>query len=221
MAGDETTDLWPAVGRDDLLTGCITGALPAGYRGHIDTDQAEFEEVDLGGATLGGCELRNLVMRGGSAARCRIERSRLFAVRFEGVDLTGLEFRPGSKLERVSFIDCKLAFVNSYDVVFDGVKFSGCQMRESRFNTITMKAVSMHRCDLTGSSFDRIEAAKPGDLDIRACTIDDTSGLGLTRNLRVDAAQGLMIADALLKSNGIDIGPDLADDHDRPVEDPH
>jgi len=208
MSSDETTDLGSLAAEETVLTGHVTGALPAGFDAPLDTDDAQLVGADLHDARILDGRWSSTTVTGSDLGRTQWEATRLADVDFEDCDLTGLQVLDKTVFERVTFTNCKLAYSNWFDCVLDDVRFVNCHFRESRFASMTMRAVIAATSDFTGATFDRMELRGVGDFDLRGSTIEETSGLPHIRGLRVDTTQAAAIGAALLAAHGIVVADD-------------
>jgi uncharacterized protein YjbI with pentapeptide repeats len=135
-------------------------------------EESRLERVDLGGGRLAhlslsdveleGCNLANSDVRGGSAWRARIERSRL----------TGVSWTEGL-LRDVVVSDCRIDLASFAATRLEQVVFERCLLMQADFQEANLRAVRFVECDLTEADlmdarFDRCE--------LRGCTIDGVRG---------------------------------------------
>ena len=142
----------------------VRGAdLRAGDLSGLRLGECELEEVTLDEARLAGAGATDVVVRGGSWANVRAERSTLRRVRVERLRATGVTLSEAelvdvdvsearldlatfrlARLERVAFVDCRL----------DEADFGGARLVSVRFDRC-----SLTRAVLTGSQLERCELA--------------------------------------------------------------
>jgi uncharacterized protein YjbI with pentapeptide repeats len=142
-------------------------------------EESRLERVDLGGGRLAhlslsdveleSCNLANADVRGGSAWRARIARSRL----------TGLSWTEGMIRDTV-LSDCRIDLSSFAATRLDQVVFERCLVMQVDFQEATLRAVRFVDCDLTEAdvtqaSFDRCE--------LRGCTIDGMRGAERLRGI--------------------------------------
>ena len=135
-------------------------------------EEARLDRVDVGGGRLAhlslsdveleGCNLANADVRGGSAWRARIARSRL----------TGVSWTEGLVRDAV-LSDCRIDLSSFAATRFDQVIFERCLLMQADFQEANLRAVRFVDCDLTEADlmdarFDRCE--------LRGCTIDGIRG---------------------------------------------
>jgi uncharacterized protein YjbI with pentapeptide repeats len=142
-------------------------------------EEARLERVDLSGGRLAhlslsdveleGCNLANADVRGGSAWRARIARSRL----------TGVSWTEGLMRDSV-LSDCRIDLSSFAATRLDQVVFERCLLMQADFQEASLRAVRFVDCDLseadlTDARFDRCE--------LRGCTIDAIRGAERLRGI--------------------------------------
>jgi uncharacterized protein YjbI with pentapeptide repeats len=142
-------------------------------------EEARLERVDLSGGRLAhlslsdveleGCNLANADVRGGSAWRTRIARSRL----------TGVSWTEGLMRDSV-LSDCRIDLSSFAATRLDQVVFERCLLMQADFQEASLRAVRFVDCDLseadlTDARFDRCE--------LRGCTIDAIRGAERLRGI--------------------------------------
>jgi uncharacterized protein YjbI with pentapeptide repeats len=142
-------------------------------------EEARLERVDLGASRLAhlslsdveldSCNLANADVRGGSAWRARIVRSRL----------TGVSWTEGLVRDAV-LSDCRIDLSSFAATRLEQVVFERCLLMQADFQEANLRAVRFVDCDLTeadlaGARFDRCE--------LRGCTIDGIRGAERLRGI--------------------------------------
>jgi uncharacterized protein YjbI with pentapeptide repeats len=142
-------------------------------------EEARLERVDLGSGRLAhlalsdveleSCNLANADVRGGSAWRARIARSRL----------TGLSWTEGLVRDTV-LSDCRVDLSSFAATRFDQVVFERCLLMQADFQDASLRAVRFVDCDLT--ELDVTQASFAG-CELRGCTLDGMRGADRLRGL--------------------------------------
>jgi uncharacterized protein YjbI with pentapeptide repeats len=132
----------------------------APYPPDLDEDAepvAELEDLDdtvADGFDWANRQARRLFVRRAEVRRCRLTGAELAESRLEDVtfedcrlDLVGLR---GATLERVVFRDCRMAECELNAAVLTDVLFESCELRQATFSGVRVKRVELRGCDLTG-----------------------------------------------------------------------
>ena len=142
-------------------------------------EEARLERVDLAGgrlahlslsdAELESCNLANADVRGGSAWRTRIARSRL----------TGVAWHEGLIRDTV-LCDCRVDLSSFGATRLDQVVFERCLLMQVDFQETSLRRVRFVDCDLTEADVGdaRFEAC-----ELRGCTIDGMRGAERLRGI--------------------------------------
>jgi uncharacterized protein YjbI with pentapeptide repeats len=135
----------------------------------VDLSSARLARLALSDVELDSCNLANADVRGASAWRTRIARSRL----------TGLTWTEGLIRDTV-LSDCRVDLASFAATRLDQVIFERCLLMQADFQEATLRAVRFVDCDLTaadlmGARFDRCE--------LRGCTIDGIRGAERLRGI--------------------------------------
>jgi uncharacterized protein YjbI with pentapeptide repeats len=140
-------------------------------------EESRLERVDLSGGRLArlslsdveleSCNLANADVRGGSAWRARIARSRL----------TGLSWHEGLIRDTV-LSDCRIDLSSFAATRLERVVFERCLLVQADFQEANLRAVRFVDCDLTEAD---ISQAQFTGCELRGCTID---GLRAAERLR-------------------------------------
>ena len=135
-------------------------------------EESRLERVDLSGARLAhlslsdveleSANLANANVRGGSAWRVRIGRSRL----------TGISWHEGMIRDTV-LSDCRIDLSSFAATRMDQVVFERCLLMQVDLQQATLRAVRFQDCDLTEAD---VSEARFERCELRGCTIDGMRG---------------------------------------------
>ncbi len=173
-----------------------------------------YADADLRDLDLADTHLSDGRITGLKAQRTRLEKLRVVSVEFSGCDLASLHWTE-SRISRVVFRDCKLMGAALEDVTLDNVLFekcrldystltriraagpvifSGCSMRETTFVASDLGAAAVDSCDLRLTEFD---GGSYRGLDLRGNDLSKLRGLSSLKQIVIDRAQTLQLAEAL------------------------
>jgi uncharacterized protein YjbI with pentapeptide repeats len=124
----------------------------------VDLSSGRLSHLALSDVELEGCNLANADVRGGSAWRARIVRSRL----------TGLSWTEGMVRDTV-LSDCRIDLSSFAATRFDQVVFERCLLMQADFQEASLRAVRFVDCDLTELDASQASFAR---CELRGCTID-------------------------------------------------
>lgn len=182
---------------------------------------AELRDLDLADTHLIDGRITGL-----KAQRTRLDKLRVDSVEFSGCDLAALQWTD-SKFSRAVFRDCKLMGATLEDVTLDNVLFenckldystfirvrttgpvifSKCSLRETTFTAADLGAALINDCDLRLTEFD---GGKYRRLDLRGNDLSQLRGLASLKEIIIDKAQTLQLADALAAELSVTYGEDL------------
>jgi uncharacterized protein YjbI with pentapeptide repeats len=135
----------------------------------VDLSAGRLAHLSLSDVELESCNLANADVRGGSAWRARIERSRL----------TGVSWSEGLVRDTV-LSDCRIDLSSFAATRLEQVVFERCLLMQADFQEASLRAVRFVDCDLTEADlmdarFDRCE--------LRGCTIDGIRGAARLRGI--------------------------------------
>ncbi|MFJ2514109.1 pentapeptide repeat-containing protein [Streptomyces griseoviridis] len=213
----------PALDEPGLSLSDVTSL--EGGRGRL----AEFHyaDGDLRDLDLADTHLLDGRIAGLKAQRTRLERLRVDSVEFIRCDLASPQWAD-SRISRSVFRDCKLLGAAFEDVTLDNVLFenckldysaltrvratgpvifSACSLRETTFAAADLSNTLIDDCDLRLTEFD---GGKYRGLDLRGNTLSQLRGLSSLRQVVIDRAQTLQLAEALAAELDITFGEDLA-----------
>jgi uncharacterized protein YjbI with pentapeptide repeats len=135
----------------------------------FDLSGGRLAHLSLSDVELEGCNLANAEVRGGSAWRAWIARSRL----------TGVSWTEGM-VRDVVLSDCRIDLSSFAATRLEQVVFERCLLMQADFQEANLRAVRFVECDLTeadlmGARFERCE--------LRGCTIDGIRGADRLRGV--------------------------------------
>ncbi|WP_198358367.1 pentapeptide repeat-containing protein [Streptomyces fildesensis] len=187
-----------------------------------------YADADLRELDLADTHLLDGRITGLKAQRTRLEKLRVDSVEVTGCDLASLQWTD-SKVSRSVFRDCKLMGATLEDVTLDHVLFenckidystftrlratgpvifSKCSLRETTFTAADLGAALIDDCDLRLTEFD---GGKYRGLDLRDNDLSQLRGLGCLKQIVIDRAQKLQLAEALTAELDVTFGEDLDD----------
>ncbi|MDT0323163.1 pentapeptide repeat-containing protein [Streptomyces millisiae] len=214
----------PAFNEPGLYLSNVTSL--EGGRGRL----AEFQyaDADLRDLDLADTHMLDGRITGLKAQRTRLEKLRVDSVEFISCDLASLQWTD-SKISRSVFRDCKLMGATLEDVTLDNVLFENCKLdystltrvraagpvifsksslRETTFAAADLTSTLIDDCDLRLTEFD---GGKYRGLDLRGNTLSQLRGLSSLKQVIVDQAQMLQLAEALAAELDVTFGEDLDD----------
>jgi uncharacterized protein YjbI with pentapeptide repeats len=169
----------------------------------LGTEGSQICDFQFGDVSVRTLEVRNLRLLSGKIRAVHFDTCRLLGARFEGVTLQHAVFT-GCKLDYSAFDQARAA---------GPVIFAGCSLREAEFTG----------CDLTGSLFDdcdlRLAGFGPGSYrgcDLRGNDLSAISGVHHLKNVVIDHAQTIQLAQALAAELDVTFGDDLSDRPEQP-----
>lgn len=197
-----------------------------GGRGRV----AEFHyaDADLRDLDLADTRLMDGRITALNARRTRLEKLRIDSVELSGCELASLRWTD-SAVSRTVFRDCKLMGAVLEDVTLDNVLFenckldygtltrvratgpvifSACSLRETTFVSSDLGAALIDDCDLRLTEFD---GGKYRGLDLRGNDLSHLRGLTSLRQIVIDRAQTLQLAEALTAELHVTFGEDPDD----------
>jgi uncharacterized protein YjbI with pentapeptide repeats len=124
----------------------------------VDVSASRLARLALSDVELESCNLANADVRGGSAWRVRIVRSRL----------TGLSWHEGLIRDTV-LSDCRIDLASFAATRLEHVVFERCLLMQADFQDANLRAVRFVDCDLTEAD---ITKAQFTGCELRGCTID-------------------------------------------------
>ncbi|MEV6418119.1 pentapeptide repeat-containing protein [Streptomyces sp. NPDC051662] len=214
----------PALDEPGLYLSNVTSL--GGGRGRV----AEFHyaDADLRDLDLADTHLMDGRITGLRVQRTRLEKLRVDSVEFIGCDLSSPQWTD-SKISRAVFRDCKLMGAMFEDVTFDNVLFenckldystfarvravgpvifAGCSLREAIFTAVDLGAALIDDSDLRLTEFD---SGNYRGLDLRGNDLSHLRGLASLKQIVIDQAQALQLAEALIAELDLTFGGDVDD----------
>ncbi|MGW4033275.1 pentapeptide repeat-containing protein [Streptomyces sp. NPDC004838] len=212
----------PALDEPGLYIAGVTSL--EGGRGRM----AEFHYADADLRDLDLTDIQLLVGRitGLKTQRARFDKLRVDSVEFSGCDLSSLHWVE-SRISRTAFRDCKLMGgvledVTLENVLFENCKldystftrvrtagpviFSACSLRETTFAATDLGSALIDDSDLRSTEFD---GGSNRGLDLRGNDISQLRGLASLKQIVIDRAQTLQLAEALATELDVTYGEDL------------
>ncbi|MEU6350113.1 pentapeptide repeat-containing protein [Streptomyces sp. NPDC047072] len=197
-----------------------------GGRGRV----AEFRygDADLRALELADTHLIDGHVAGLRTQRARLDKLRIDSVEFSGCDLSSLHWSD-SKVTRAVFRDCKLMGASVEDVTLDDVLFENCKLdystitrvravgavifvqcslRETTFDATDLSAAAFDDCDLRLTEFN---SGKYRGLDLRGNDLSQLRGIASLKQVVINHAQTLQLAEALAAELDVTYGEDLDD----------
>lgn len=186
-----------------------------------------YGDADLRALNLADTHLIDGRITGLRTQSARLEKLRVVSVEFTGCDLSSLHWSD-SKVTRAVFRDCNLLGAVLEDVVLDDVLFdncridyatlervraagpvilSRCSLREAVFDGADLTAAAFDGCDLRLTEFN---GGKYRGLDLRGNDLSQIRGFTSLRQVIVDRAQTLQMAEAIAAELDVTFGEDLA-----------
>ncbi|KPI01816.1 Choristoneura fumiferana antifreeze [Actinobacteria bacterium OK074] len=184
---------------------------------------ADLRDLDLADTHLLDGRITDL-----KTQRTRLEKLRVDSVEFTGCDLSSPQWTD-SKISRAVFRDCKLMGAALEDVTLDNVLFENCKLdystltrvraagpvifskctlRETTFTAADLGAALIDGCDLRLTEFD---GGKYRGLDLRNNDLSQLRGLASLKQIVIERAQKLQLAEALTTELDVTFGEDLDD----------
>ncbi|MFI0219975.1 pentapeptide repeat-containing protein [Streptomyces lydicus] len=218
----------PALNEPGLYLSNITSLESS--RGRV----AEFQytDADLRALDLADTHLMEGRITHLTTQRTRLEKLRVDSVEFTGCDLASLQWTD-SKISRTVFHDCKLMGAALKDVTLDNVLFENCKidystltrvratgpvifakcsLRETTFATADLCAALIDDCELRLTEFD---GGKYRGLDLRGNDLSQLRGLASLKQVVIDHAQTLQLAEALAAELDVAFGENRDDKEPR------
>lgn len=177
-----------ALDLDDLklLDGTVRG---------LRTESATWTKLRVDSVEFTGCDLSCL----------RLSRSNLTRVRFTDCKMLGAAFEEVTA-EHVVFDHCKLGYATLTGLRAKGpVIFTATVLREAQFTRCDLGAALFDDCDLTSAEFDQ---GRYKGCDLRGNDLSRIRGVVNLGGVRIERAQTLHLAEALVADLGLDLDTD-------------
>ncbi|MCF3107106.1 pentapeptide repeat-containing protein [Streptomyces roseoverticillatus] len=193
--------------------------------GRGTVQEFQYADANLRELDLAGTQLITGRITGLRAARVRFEAVNLYGVELDACDLGSAQWT-GSKLTRVVLRHCKIMGAALDDLVLDDVLFDRCKLDYTDFTKVRVAGpVAFSGCGLTEASLTDCDLS---DAVMRGCTLRDTEfgrgryqGLDLRDNdlatlrgvaslnrVLIDRAQQDQLAQALMAELDVTYGDD-------------
>lgn len=207
---------------------------PGLYLSHVsslESGRGRVAQFHYGDADLRDLELVDTHLIDGRVTRLRTQRARLDKLRVDSVEFTGCDLGSlhwsDSKVTRAVFRDCKLMGATLEDVSLDNVLFenckldystltrvraagpvifSQCSLRETTFTAADLSAAMFNDCDLRLAEF---ASGKYRGLDLRGNDLSQLRGVAVLKQVTIDRAQTLQLAEALAAELDLTYGDDV------------
>ncbi|MFJ2744823.1 pentapeptide repeat-containing protein [Streptomyces sp. NPDC087440] len=214
----------PALNEPGLYLSNVTSL--EGGRGRVT--EFQYADAALRDLDLSDTHLMDGRITGLKAQRTRLDKLRVDSVEFTGCDLAALHWTD-SKLSRVVFRDCKLMGATLEDVTLDNVLFENCRLDYSTltrvratgpviFTKTSLRETTFASADLSTALIDdgdlrltEFDGGKYRGLDLRDNDLSQLRGLASLKQIVIDRAQTLQLAEALVAELDVTFGEDLDD----------
>jgi uncharacterized protein YjbI with pentapeptide repeats len=181
---------------------------------------AELRALDLADTHLIDGRITRLTVR-----RARLEQLRVDSVEFVGCELSSLHWA-GGRASRAVFRDCKLLGAALEDIALDNVLFEECKLDYGTFDRVrAVGAVIFSRCSLREAVFRAPELgpavfdgcdlrlAEFGGgayrgMDLRGNDLSGLRGVASLRQVVIERAQTMQLAEALAAELDVTYGED-------------
>jgi uncharacterized protein YjbI with pentapeptide repeats len=162
---------------------------------------SQLESVDLTEASISRGRLLDVVVTEGSWANTTGTDMSFSRVRFERVRLTGADLS-GSKLDNVSFSDCRLDLCSFRFSRLEFVRFEGCRVDEADFYDANLRSVMFADCDLSGVT---LTGATFADCEMRGGDLSSAHSPERLRGVRMPWSDVIRTAGELAVGIGIEV----------------
>ncbi|WP_159056592.1 pentapeptide repeat-containing protein [Streptomyces yokosukanensis] len=198
----------------------------------LEGGRGRVAEFHYGDATLRALDLADAQLIDGRISALKIQRARFEKLRVDSVEFTGCDLSSlhwsDSKITRVVFRDCKLMGATLEDITLDEVLFENCKLDYSTlrlratgpviFSQCSLRETTFHTADLRTAAFDdcdlRLAEFNGGTyrgMDLRGNNLAQLRGIASLKQVTIDRAQTLQLAEALAAEWDVTYGEDLDD----------
>ena len=167
----------------------------------IRLSESRLRSTDLTEATLARARLRDLLVQDGSWANATGTDASLSRVRFERVRLTGIDLS-GSRLDNVTFSDCRLDLSSFRFSQLETVRFEDCRMEEADFYDAQLSSGTFANCDLSGAI---LTGATFANSELRGCDLSAVHSAERLRGVRMPWTDVIRAAGELAVGIGIEV----------------
>jgi uncharacterized protein YjbI with pentapeptide repeats len=136
---------------------------PADEPSSLPAPGARVPGLRLADRELVGCDLANVVARGGALRRVVLRTARL----------TGLVWSEGD-VQDVVFRDCRIDLASFAGTRLLRVVFEGCLLRETDFQAASLQSVRFQDCDLSDVD---LAGARLSRCELRGCVLEGLRGV--------------------------------------------
>ena len=146
-------------------------------------EDVRMADAALAGAKLRAVEWRRIVLERGDLADARLEqtnlanlrahRAALLRVELRGCRLTGLQWADGAWRD-VTVSGCGADLATMRHTRLERVAFVDCRLAEADFADARLREVSFERCDLAGVD---LRGARFQRVELRGCRLDGLRGI--------------------------------------------
>jgi uncharacterized protein YjbI with pentapeptide repeats len=173
--------------------------LVTGKVSRVQAGETSMTGTQVRSVEFAGCELGSLQWTGGKISRTRFSNCQLVGAHFEDVTF-----------DQVIFADCKMDYAMLSRIRAAGpVIFAGCSLREAEFADCHLTGSLFSRCDLTLTGFGSGRYAR---CDLRDNDLSTVTGIHYLKQVILDRAQLMQLAEALAAELRVTLGDSL-DDH--------
>ena len=181
-----------------LLDGVdLTGRKAQGWQ----LSESRLHSTRLVEASLARARLRDVVVLDGDWANAVATDVTFSRVRFERARLTGADLS-GSRLDNVTFIDCRLDLCSFRFSQLGIVLFEGCRMEEADFYDARLSSAMFTDCNLSGVT---LTGATLVESEMRGCDLSSAHSPERLRGVRMPWPDVIRSAGELAAGIGIEI----------------
>ena len=167
----------------------------------LQLSESRLLSADLTEASLSRSRLRDVVVVDGGWANVTATDATFSRVRFERVRLTGANMS-GSRLDNVTFSDCRLDLCSFRFSQLDIVYFDGCRMKESDFYDAQLSSAMFTDCDLSGVT---LTGATFTGSEMRGCDLSSAHSPERLRGVRMPWPDVIRTAGEFAAGIGIEV----------------
>ncbi len=199
----------------------------------LEGGRGRVAEFHYGDADLRALDLADTHLMDGRITGLRTQQVQLAKLRVDSVEFTACELSSlrwsDSKVTRTVFHDCKLMGAMLEDIILDNVLFENCKLDYSTltrvrapgpviFSQCSLRETTLAATDLSGALFDdcdlrqaEFDGGKHRGLDLRGNDLSQLGGVASLKQVTIDRAQTLQLAQALAAELDVTYGEDLDD----------
>jgi uncharacterized protein YjbI with pentapeptide repeats len=199
----------------------------------LSTDRGLVSGFEFGEASLRALDLENVRLLSGKIRALRTERASITGARIDSVEFTGCELSSlrwvAGKISRVRFDNCKLLGARFEGVTLEHVVFTGCKLDYATLDQIratgpvllvrcSLREAEFTGCNLASSLFDECDLHLAGfgpgsyrGCDLRGNDLSALVGAGHLKQVVIDRAQLMQLAEALAAELDVTFGDQVPD----------